>query len=67
MKNLQDGHVRFDGSQREFAAEVLAEGFGRDSDQDGDAVLRDAPRGEKTGKLAVTGSGLEPRTTGPSY
>jgi hypothetical protein len=59
VKRLQDGHIRFNGSQCEFAAEVLTEGFGGDADEYGDLVLRDAAASEEAGEFAVFGSGLE--------
>jgi hypothetical protein len=40
--------IGFDGTEGEFATEVLAEGFRRDADDLGDTILRDALGGEET-------------------
>jgi hypothetical protein len=63
VKALEDGHIRLNGTEGEFAAKVFAEGFRRDPYEAGDFVLRDAARGKETGQLSVF-SGAEKGAAG---
>ena len=53
MKELQDSHIRLNGTDGELAAEVFAEGFRGDADNARDFVLRDAAQGEETDQLSM--------------
>ena len=59
VKGLEDGEIGFGGTERKFAAEVFAEGFGGDADNLGDAVLRDAAAGEEAREATVFFGGVE--------
>ncbi len=64
MEDLEDGHIRFNGAEGEFAAEVFTEGFRRDANGACNLVLRDAARSEKASEFAVIGCGAKGGSAG---